>query len=128
VIAVQAAITSTTLDCRTAACQAPVACNLTEAPCTNRVEVTVPRPRRNSDGAVTKAARPIKFAAGVANIPPGGSGTVSLKLTKPGKELMPATKKRSLKGVLGIREINVTVTNTPVTISNTPVTLMLKRR
>jgi hypothetical protein len=49
-IAVQAAITSTTLDCRTAACQARVACNLTEAPCTNRVEVTVPRPRRNSDG------------------------------------------------------------------------------
>jgi hypothetical protein len=88
----------------------------------------VPGPRRNSDGTVTKAARRIPFAAGVANIPPGGSGTVSLKLTKRGKQLMRATKKRRLKGVLGIQEITATVTNTPVTISNTPVTLMLKRR
>ena len=52
-IAVQAAITSTTLDCRSAACRVPVACNLTEAQCTNEVEVTVRRPRRNTDGRAT---------------------------------------------------------------------------
>ncbi|MDQ3773088.1 MAG: hypothetical protein M3461_01195 [Pseudomonadota bacterium] len=85
------------------------------------------RPRRNSDGTVTKAARVIRFAAGAANIPPGGIGTVSLRLTKQGKRLVRATKKRRLKGVLGIREITTTVSNTP-TISRTDVTIRLKRR
>lgn len=86
------------------------------------------RPRRNGDGKATKAPRVIKFAAGVANIPPGGSGTVNLRLTKQSKRLVRATTKRRLKGVLGIREISATVSSTPLTISRTDVTIRLKRR
>ena len=119
-VPVQTSLNSTRLNCRTATCQVPVTCNLTEAECTNEVELTVrARPRRNSDGTEAKAARLIRFAAGVANIPPGGTGTVSLKLTKQGKRLVRMTKKRRLKGVLGIREIAATVSNTPLTISRT---------
>ncbi|MGQ0591407.1 MAG: hypothetical protein ACT4QB_01830 [Gammaproteobacteria bacterium] len=90
--------------------------------------LTVRRPRRNGDGKATKAPRVIRFAAGVANIPPGGSGTVNLRVTKQGKRLVRATTKRRLKGVLGIREIAATVTsNRPLTI-RTDVTIRLKRR
>ncbi|MGI8427388.1 MAG: choice-of-anchor Q domain-containing protein [Actinomycetota bacterium] len=130
-VPVQVSLNSTRLDCRTAACRVPATCNLTEAECTNEVEVTVrTRPRQNSEGTATKAARLIRFAAGVANIPPGGSGAVTLRLTKQGKRLVRATKKRRLKGVLGIREIAtaVSVSNTPFTISRTDVTIRLKRR
>jgi hypothetical protein len=51
-----------------------------------------------------------------------------VKLSKQGKRLERSTKKRRLKGVLGIQEIAATVTNTPVTISRTHVTIRLKRR
>lgn len=123
-VPVQVSLNSNRLACRTATCQVPVTCNLTEAGCTNEVELTVrTRPRLNSDGTAAKAARPIRFAAGVANIPPGGSGTVTLELTKRGKRLVRATKKRRLKGVLAITEIA-----TPLTISRTNVTIRLKRR
>ncbi len=127
-VPVQASLNSTGLDCTTA-CRVPVTCNLTEAQCTNEVEVTVRAlPRRNSNGTAAQGAGRIQFAGGVANIPPGGTGTVSLKLTKQGKRLVRATKKRRLKGVLGIKEIAATVTNTPLTISRTDVTIRLKRR
>lgn len=92
------------------------------------IETRHRRGYRFIDGTVTKAARVIRFAAGVANIPPGGSGTVSLQLTKQGKRLVRATTKRRLKGVVGIREIATTVSNTPLTISRTDVTIKLKRR
>ena len=128
-VPVQVSLNSTRLDCRTAACRVPVTCNLTEAQCTNEVEVTVRAlPRANSDSTAAQAARRIRFAVGVANFPPGGTGTVTLKLTKQGKRLVRATKKRQLKGVLGIKEVTVTVSNAPITISRTGVTIRLKRR
>jgi hypothetical protein len=75
-----------------------------------------------------KASKLIRFAAGATNVPPGGTQQLRVKLTKPGKRLVRATKKRRLKGVLGIREITTTVSNTPITISRTDVTIRLKRR
>ena len=128
-IAVQAAITSTRLDCRRAGCRVPVRCNLTEASCTNAVEVTVYRSRRNSDGTVTKAARPMSFAAGVANIPPGGSGTVSLKLTKPGKQTHAGDQEKEPEGPARHPGDRPPPSPTRRSRSATPpVTLRLKRR
>jgi len=86
------------------------------------------RALRAADGTITKAVRRIRFAAGVTNVPPGGTGQVTLRLTKQGKRLVRATTKKRLKGVLGIREIAATVSNTPVTISNTSVLIRLRRR
>jgi hypothetical protein len=127
-IPVQAAITSTTLDCRSAGCRVSVRCNLQETECTNPIDVAVRRRAvRAADGTVTKAARQIRFAAGVANIPPGGTQRVRLRLTRQGRQLAERLRRR-LRGVLGIQEIAATVSNTPVTISRTDVTIRLKRR
>ncbi|MGH8589889.1 MAG: right-handed parallel beta-helix repeat-containing protein [Gammaproteobacteria bacterium] len=128
-VPIQAELAGTRLDCRGTTCGIPVRCNLTEAQCTNEVEVVVrTRALRAADGTVTKAARPIRFASGVTNVPPGGTGQVTLRLTKQGKRLVRETTKKRLKGVLGIREIVAATSNTPVTINNTLVTIRLRRR
>ncbi|MGH8569646.1 MAG: hypothetical protein ACREXU_16975, partial [Gammaproteobacteria bacterium] len=128
-VPVQAELAGTRLDCRGVRCGIPVTCNLTEAQCANEVEVVVrTRALRAADGTVTKAARRIRFATGVTNVPSGGTGRVTLRLTKQGKRLVRATKKKRLKGVLGIREIAATASNTPVTINNTRVVIRLRRR
>jgi hypothetical protein len=126
---IQAEITNTTLDCNSTACRVSVRCNLLETQCINLIDVAVPtRARRASDGTLVKASKLIRFAAGATAIPPGGTQQLRVKLTKQGKRLERSTKKRRLKGVLGIQEIAATVTNTPVTISRTDVTIRLKRR
>jgi len=128
-VPVQAELAGTTLACRGTTCGIPVRCNLTEAQCTNEVEVVVrTRAVRAADGTLARAARRIRFATGVTNVPPGGTGQVTLRLTKQGKRLVRATTKKRLKGVLGIRKLTATVSNTPVTINNTLVTIRLRRR
>lgn len=129
VIPVQAALTSTTLDCRSAACRVSVRCNLQETQCINPIDVTVRTPAvRANNGTPVKASKAIRFATGTTNIPSGGTQEMSLKLTKSGRQLVRTTTKKRLKGVLAIKEIAATVTNTPVTISNAQVTLRLRRR
>ena len=119
-IPIQAEITNTTLDCNSTACRVSVRCNLQETECTNPIDIAVrTRALRASDGTLVKASKLIRFAAGATNVPPGGTQQLRVKLTKPGKRLVRATKKRRLKGVLGIREITTTVSNTPITISRT---------
>ena len=121
-IPVQAEITNTTLDCNRAACRVSIRCNLQETECINPIDVTVrTRALRASDGTLVRASKLIRFAAGATAIPPGGTQQLRVKLTKRGKRFVQATKKRRLKGVVGIQELAATVTNTPVTISRTDV-------
>ena len=128
-IPIQAEITNTTLDCNSTACRVSVRCNLQETECTNPIDIAVrTRALRASDGTLVKASKLIRFAAGATNVPRGGTQQLRVKLTKPGKRLLRATKKRRLKGVLGIQEIATTVSSTPLTISRTDVTIRLKRR
>jgi len=77
---------------------------------------------RLGDEASDKAPRRFRFAAGVANIPPGDNGIVRLKPTRQGKRIVGTTKKRRLRGVIEIR-------NTPGTaMSTTRITIKLKKR
>ena len=67
-----------------------------------------------------KAPGRLRFAAGVANIPPGANGIVRLKLTRQGRRIVGTTTKRRFRGVLEIR-------NTPGTaFSNTPIRIRLR--
>ncbi|MGH9197255.1 MAG: hypothetical protein ACRD1T_16140, partial [Acidimicrobiia bacterium] len=112
-----------------AACRVSVRCNLQETECTNPIDIAVrTRALRASDGTLVKASKLIRFAAGATNVPPGETQQLRVKLTKQGKQLVRATKKKRLKGVLGIREIAATTSNTPVTINNSLVTIRLRRR
>jgi hypothetical protein len=52
---------------------------------------------RLSEAASTKAARRIRFAAGVSNIPPGEIAEVSVKLTKQGKKIVRTSKRKTLR-------------------------------
>jgi hypothetical protein len=128
-VPIQAEIISTTLDCRTRGCRVSVRCNLLETECRNPIDITVGRAAvRAADGTLVKAPRRIRFAAGVTNIPPGGTQTMRLPLTPRGTRVVRKTEKKRLRGLLAIREI-ATATNTPpATISNTRVTLRLRRR
>lgn len=114
------------IDCTTNfRCLVPSICNLPESQgtaCSNRVDLFVRRAAaRFTDVAPRRAPRKIRFAFGVANIPPG-IGNVRLTLTKKGREIVRRSKKRRLKGFLEIR-------NTPGTaLDRTAVRVKLGRR
>jgi hypothetical protein len=61
----------------------------------------------------------IRIASAVANIPPGATKTVRLRLTTPGRNIVRNNKKRRLRGVIQIR-------NTPGAFDTTPVTIRLR--
>ena len=74
---------ATRIDCKTAGCKIPITCNLSQN-CTNRITLLVrARDVRPSEEARAKAPRMIRIASAVANIPPGATKPVRLKLTKP---------------------------------------------
>ncbi|MGH8589504.1 MAG: hypothetical protein ACREXX_09290 [Gammaproteobacteria bacterium] len=62
-----------------------------------------------SEPASTKEPRRIRFAFGVANVPPGDTGNVRLRPTKGGKKIVRTSTRRSLRGVLEIRNAPGTV-------------------
>ena len=74
------------------------------------------------DEASDKAGGRLRFAAGVANIPPGTSGTVKLKLASQGKLAVGSTTTRRLRGVMEIRDTAGTA------ISSTRIAIKLKKR
>ena len=81
-----------------------ITCNLSQN-CTNRITLLVrARDVRLCEEAQAKAPRMIRFASAVANIPPGATKTVRLKLTKRGKDVVSKKKKRRLKGVIENQE------------------------
>ena len=94
---------ATRTDCKTVGCKIPITCNLSQN-CTNRITLLVrARDVRLREETRAKAPRMIRFASAVANIPPGVTKTVRLKLTKRGKDIVSKKKKRRLKGVIQIR-------------------------
>ena len=67
-----------------------------------------------------KAPRMVRIASAVANIPPGATKPVRLKLTATGRKILRNNKKRRLTGVIQIR-------NTPGTaFDTTPITIRLR--
>jgi hypothetical protein len=108
---------ATRTDCKTAGCKIPITCNLSEN-CTNRIRLLVrARDVRLREEARAKAPRMISLASAVANIPPGVTKPVKLKLTNSGRNIVKNNKKRKLQGVLEIRNAPGTAFDpTPVTI------------
>ena len=113
-------------------CKVSITCNLPAvvgAPCANQVDLFVRRPRRSgassdssplSDGQSAKAARRmIRFAFGVANVLPGQTAPVRLKITPRGKKIARSGTKR-LTGFLEIRNV------AGPAIGSTPVRIRLK--
>ena len=74
---------------------------------------------RSSAGATVKASR-VRFASGAANVAPGQTGIVQLKLTTRGRQFVRAGTKKRLKGVMEISNLAGT------TINQIPITLRLK--
>lgn len=108
---------STRIACKTVGCRIPITCNLAQN-CINRIRLLVrARDIRNNGEARAKAPRMIRLAAALANVPPGATRPVKLKLTKPGRDLVSEKKKRRLKGIIEIRNTAGTaVDRTPITI------------
>ena len=107
---------ATRTDCKTVGCKIPITCNLSQN-CTNRITLLVrARDVRLREETRAKAPRMIALASAVANIPPGATKTVRLKLTKRGKDVVSKKKKRRLKGVIQIRNAPGSVFTKPVTI------------
>jgi hypothetical protein len=113
-------------------CKVSITCNLPAvvgASCANQVDLFVPRPRRSgtssdssplSDGQSAKAPRPmIRFAFGVAKVPPGQTAPVRLKITPRGKKIARSGAKR-LRGILEIGNV------AGPAIGSTPVQIRLK--
>jgi hypothetical protein len=67
---------------------------------------------RLSEAASERAPKRIKFASGVANIPPGETGTVRLRPTRQGNTIIRTSGKTRLRGVMEIRNTAGIVTST----------------
>jgi hypothetical protein len=108
---------ATRIDCKTVGCKIPITCNLAQN-CTNRITLLVrARNSRLREETRAKAPRMILFAAAVANIPPGVTKPVKLKLTKAGRDIVKNNKKRRLQGVIEIRNApGAAFDTTPLTI------------
>ncbi len=110
--------------CRRSGCNLLFTCNFSDdlGPCTQRINVLVRRPPRRSDEVSARAPRRIRFAAGVANIPPGQTMPVRFTLTRAGKRIVRSGVRR-IQGRLQIQNLARSgVTNTP------PITIRIRRR
>ncbi|MGH8567357.1 MAG: choice-of-anchor Q domain-containing protein, partial [Gammaproteobacteria bacterium] len=108
-----------------AGCGVILTCLDTTATCTSDVRYTVPRRTlrlgrdRSASGQVR---RRIAFASAVVNVPPGGTGTFKLQLTKNGRKILRRNLQKRLKARLEVRDFGgAIVGNTP------PITLRLRR-
>jgi len=73
-----------------------------------------------SGDGLAKAKRRIRFAFGIANVPPAQTAKVKLRLTKKAKDILKRKRGKKLKGVMEIR-------NTPGTaFSSTPIRIRLR--
>jgi len=90
--------------CNRSACGVQLTCTLGASCADRRVTLFVPgRTVRLSEGALTKAPKRIKFAFGVANIPPSETRPVRLRLTSRGKTIISTFNKKRIKGFMEIR-------------------------
>lgn len=90
--------------CQGTKCKIEIACNLTTE-CASKVELFVTPPSTRLRDTPPEVSRRIKFASGVANIPPGATAIVRPKLTKRGKAISRANKKRTVRGVMAITNV-----------------------
>ncbi|MGQ0592238.1 MAG: choice-of-anchor Q domain-containing protein [Gammaproteobacteria bacterium] len=108
------------LRCTGSACRVLIKCDAVQGsvePCDTSVVIFVrARVLRLDDDSAAKVANRIRFAAGAANIPPGGTTNVRLRLTKRGRQIVRADRDRRLTGVMEIRNSIGPVQNVPVRI------------
>ena len=121
---VEAKPATTRIDCKTPRCTIHLTCTLLPelgTPCTNQIKVFVQaRDDRLSDETQAKAPSRIRFASGVANIPPGQTLSVKIKPTPRGRTIIRTSKKRRLAGFMEI-------TNAPGTaINRIPIRIKLR--
>ena len=103
---------ATRIDCKTVGCRIPITCNLSQI-CTNRISVLLrARDVRPREETRAKTPRMIRFASAVANILPGATQSVRIKLTKRGRNIFKNNKKRRLKGVIQISNTTGTAFDT----------------
>jgi len=106
--------------CTASRCSIPIKCNLdpaSGAQCTVQIDFFVSRSAaRSSEPASTKAPGRIRFAAGITNIPAGATANVRLKPTKQGKKIVRTSTRRSLRGVMEIRNSAGTFSSTRIRI------------
>ncbi|MGH8565256.1 MAG: FG-GAP-like repeat-containing protein [Gammaproteobacteria bacterium] len=108
------------LPCNSARCRVAVTCNLAAAlgtPCTNRIDLFVRAPRRlTEDAAVTGQRqgqrRARLFAFSIANVPPGQTANVRLRVTRLGRRIVRTSGANRLRGVLEIRNAPGTIVDT----------------
>jgi len=67
---------------------------------------------RGNEAAAIKATNRIKFAAGVTNVPPGGTATVRLRPTSRAKAIIRTSRNKRLRGVMEIRNTAGAVVST----------------
>lgn len=95
------------IPCGGSNCNVRIECTLvvnSGTPCANRIDLFVrAAAARLSEDRLTKTQRRIRFAFGVANVPPAQTAKVKLKLTKKGKDIFKRKRGKKLKGVLEIR-------------------------
>jgi hypothetical protein len=95
------------LRCTGSACRVLIKCDAVQGsvePCQTSVIIFVRASAlRLDDDSAAKVANRIRFAAGAANIPPGGTANVRLRLTKRGRRIVRANEHRRLRGVMEIR-------------------------
>ena len=112
------------LRCRGRNCTFQATCILPPSPgaqCTNQIKVTVTKKALRASGRPTVKAPGVPFASGAANVAPGQTGNVRLKLTKRGRQFLRSGKKKRLKGVMEISNVAGT------SLSAFPITIRIKR-
>jgi hypothetical protein len=112
------------LRCRGRTCTFQATCILPPsqgALCTNQIKVTVTKKALRSSGGASVKAPGVPFASGAANVAPGQTGNVRLKLTKRGRQFVRSGKKKKLRGVMEIRNVAGT------SLSAIPFTIRIKR-
>ncbi|MCA1851137.1 MAG: hypothetical protein LC647_01710, partial [Beggiatoa sp.] len=115
----EAELASTQLTCKNSGCRVPVTCNLAPAlgtSCRNRITLFVRAPRRLAEDLAAQASRRIRFAAAIANIPPGETESVWLRLTPTGRRIVRTVNRRRLKGVMEIRNSAGAIDRTTVRV------------
>ena len=103
--------------CQGTKCKVEIACNqATECVSNVNIFVTPPAPRLTNRTTAPPVQRPVKFAAAVANIPPNSTAIVKPKLTKRGKIIFRANRRKRITGVMQILNSGALVTSVPVRI------------
>lgn len=105
--------------CSSERCKVRIACPADSGGCANMARITVLRKLLRAAGG---KARLVTMAAGVANTPPGAVGTIRMRTTKSGRQVVRTNRGRKIQGMM-------TITNgiTGAVLSVTPIKMKIKR-